>query len=574
MSILRILAGTFVVLFHLSFMSCNMTPKADLVVQNGVIYTMDASQPTTEAVAVTDGKITFVGSNAELQTRIGANTEVLDLQGKTMTPGLIESHGHIMSLGYSRMILDLTQARNYDELVAMVADAVKQAKPGEWIQGRGWHQSKWEPQPEMVGGFQTHYKLSAVSPNNPVYLRHASGHAGFANAKAMEIAGINSASTFTDDGEIVKDGADNPTGIFNERAQMLIGSRIPEPTPEMQRRALLLASEECLANGITSFQDAGSSQQDIDLYHEMADSGELGIRLWVMLSGRDQDLLSSWYERGPEIGAKNNHVTVRAIKLYSDGALGSRGAWLLAPYTDMPGHSGHETQPMADIGKIVEQGLQHGFQVCVHAIGDRANREVLDQFQIAFEANPDAAKDHRFRIEHAQHLSAQDIPRFAKLGVIAAMQGIHMASDRPWAIDRLGKERIVEGAYVWQKLLQSGAKVINGTDVPVEPVRPVACFYASVTRQTLQGAPEGGYEADQKMTREQALRSYTLDAAYGSFEEELKGSITVGKLADFTVLSQDIMQAPDNQLLNTEVEYTIVGGKILYQREDSSVSEK
>jgi predicted amidohydrolase YtcJ len=284
--------------------------------------------------------------------------------------------------------------------------------------------------------------------------------------------------------------------------------------------------------------------------------------MWTMLSCDESTLLNQWFTSGPEIGYGNQHLTIRSVKMYMDGALGSRGAWLLEAYSDRPGHFGHAITPIDSLSDISERALVSGFQVCAHAIGDRANREVLDRYQRAFELYPDLAKDARFRIEHAQHLSTQDIPRFAKLGVIAAMQAIHLSSDRPWAIDRLGKERIVEGAYVWQKLLQTGAIIVNGSDVPVEPLDPLASFYASITRKTLDGEPDGGFEPDQKMTREQALRSYTLDAAYGAFEEDIKGSIEVGKLADFTVFSEDIMQIPEQQILETKVVYTIVGGEV------------
>ncbi len=541
--------------------------KADLVIRNGNIYTLDENKPLGEAVAVIDGKIAFVGSDREAKNLIGPQTEVLDLQGKTMIPGFIESHGHIISLGRAKMRLDLNEVNNYAELVDLVAVAVKEAKPGQWILGRGWHQSKWEPQPNpMVRGFQTHHALSRVSPNNPVYLSHASGHAGLANAKAMEIAAITPLATFNDQGEIIRDDQGNPTGIFTEQAMSLIGKHIPGSSPDSDRQALELAIEECLSNGLTSFRDAGSDREAIDVYREFLDRGKLKIRLWVMLDGQDENLRQEWSAKGPEIGAGNNFLTIRAIKLVADGALGSRGAWLLESYSDRPEHTGHATISMENVYQVGKAGLEHGFQVCVHAIGDRANREVLDQFEKAFNENPEAAKDHRFRIEHAQHISAGDIPRFARLGVIASMQGIHMSSDRPWAIDRLGQERIIEGAYVWQKLLQSGATIINGTDVPVEPVSPIACFYASVTRRTLDGFPPDGYEPKQKMTRRQALRSYTLDAAYAGFEEDIKGSIEVGKVADFTVFSQDIMKVAEDKLLETIVDYTIIEGKIVYKR--------
>ncbi len=548
--------------------NCTESQKAHMVIYNGTIYTMDATKPVAEAVAVEGGNIVFVGSTREIKKRIGKETEVIDLQGRTMTPGFIESHGHIFSLGHAKMILDLNNLQNYDKLVEKVAEAVKKAKPGEWIRGRGWHQSKWNPQPDpLVRGFQTHHALSKVSPENPVSLTHASGHALLANAKAMEIAGVTRSTTFSGDGEVLKDDNGNPTGIFNENAKDLITNHFPKPTLETKKEALELAIEECLVNGITTFHDARSGGEDtIGIYKEFLNEKKLKIRLYVILNGENEELMKEWYAKGPEIGLGNNFLTIRAAKLEADGALGSRGAWLLEPYEDRPEHLGHETLPMDSVYKVSKKCLQHGFQVCAHTIGDRANREVLDQYEKAIKENPEAAKDHRFRLEHAQHLSAQDIPRFAQLGVIASMQAIHLSSDRPWAIDRLGKERIVEGAYVWQKLLSTGAKIINGTDTPVEPISPIACFYASVTRRTLKGDPPQGYEADQKMTREQALRSYTLDAAYGGFEENVKGSIKVGKYADFTVFSQDIMKIKDDEILATEIAYTIIDGKVVYKK--------
>ncbi|MEZ4886822.1 MAG: amidohydrolase family protein [Chitinophagales bacterium] len=568
-------------LFSLLLFSCNNeqtsntstasnTPKTDLILYNGTIYTADENLPKAEAIAVKDGEITFVGSNADIQSWIPDAAKVVDLEGKTVLPGFIESHGHLLGLGRQKTQLELANLRSYEQLVDLVAEAVKTAKKGEWILGRGWHQSKWEKIPNpSVKGFQTHELLSVVSPDNPVFLTHASGHAGFANAKAMKMAGITSETTFPEDGEIMKDADGNPTGIFVENAEQLITKIIPESTPETDAKALQAAVEECLKYGITSFQDAGSEQKDIDLYKNFLSNNQLKIRLYVMLAGwaEDDSLLQKWYAKGPEIGLGDNHLTIRSIKMYADGALGSRGAWLLDEYSDRPAHFGNNIMDMEAIYKTASNGLQNGFQVCTHAIGDKANREVLNQYEKAFAAYPEAAKNARFRIEHAQHLSLEDIPRFGELGIIASIQGIHMASDRPWAIDRLGKKRIEEGAYVWQKLLQSGAKVINGTDTPVEPVNPFACFYASVTRQTLAGTPEGGYEADQKMTREQALKTYTLDAAYGSFEEDIKGSIEVGKLADFVVLDKDLMQIPVEQILRTKVVYTIVGGEIVFEGE-------
>ena len=543
-----------------------------MVIQHANIYTVDDDQPTAEAVAVIGDTIAFVGTQADVQSWIGENTKVLDLEGKTMTPGLIEGHAHFMGIGINQLELDLMATKSFDDIVAQVQAAAQEAQPGDWITGRGWHQDKWDSLPEMVQGFPVHDALSAASPHNPVYLKHASGHMALANAQAMEAAGVMNIdqegmqAQEVAGGEVIRDLLGNPTGLFNENAMALITQHIPDRTPESNRRAAELAMEECLKHGITSFHDAGAGQEVIDLYKELAEAGKLKTRLWVMLSGRDTTLLENYFAKGPEIGLGNNFLTIRSIKLYTDGALGSRGAWLLAEYTDMPGQFGHETTPMPRVYEVSLQALEHGFQVGSHAIGDRANREVLDQYEKAFKQRPDSAKDARFRIEHAQHLSAQDIPRFAELGVVPAMQAIHMSSDRPWAIERLGKERIEEGAYVWRKLLDSGAIIANGTDAPVEPVNPIPSFYASVSRKTLKGEPEGGYEPSQKMTREEALKSYTIFPAYAAFEEDLKGSITVGKLADFTVFSQDLMTVPEDQILDTEVVYTVVGGKVLYEQ--------
>ena len=546
---------------------------ADLVITGGTIYTMDDQQPMVEAVAVKGDKIIFAGSNEGINKFKAETTEVLDLGGRTRTPGFIEGHGHIMGLGYNELNLDLLNTKSYDQVVDMVKEAAEKATPGEWITGRGWHQSKWNMENEnMVKGFQTHDKLSAVSPDNPVYLGHASGHAGFANAKAMEIAGVlplakeRLTEIQVEGGEIIRDQLGNPTGIFNERAQSLITKHIPETTPGRNKKALEMAINACLRNGITSFHDAGASRDALALFKDFKANGDLGIRLYVMLTGWDKGLLEEWYQKGPEIDTAEHLLTIRSVKLNCDGALGSRGAWLLEEYTDRPGHFGHETLPMEFVLETSHKALKSGFQVCSHAIGDRANREILDRYEKAFKANPGATDDHRFRIEHAQHLHPEDIPRFSELGVVPAMQAIHMSSDRPWAIDRLGEKRIVEGAYVWQTLLESGVKIVNGTDVPVEPINPIASFYASVSRKTLEGTPEGGYEPAQKMTREQALRSYTLDAAYGAFEESIKGSIQAGKLADFTVFSKNIMEVPESELLDTKVDMTVFGGKLVYQR--------
>jgi predicted amidohydrolase YtcJ len=557
----------------LFFSSCSDSNKefATMIIHGGTIYTVDSTQTTVEAVATKNNMILFAGSLVEAETYKNEQTQLIDLKGKTMTPGLIEGHGHFMGLGYNELRLDLMNTRSYQDIIDAVAERVKTAKPGEWIIGRGWHQSKWDSMPsDLVKGFQTHHRLSDVSPENPVYLSHASGHAGFANAKAMEIAGLHvlkqeGVKTFEiEGGEVIIDDFFRPTGVFNERAQSLIRKHIPKNTPETDTQAFNLAIEACYKNGITSFHDAGIGRETISLYDQMKSKDSMGIRIYAMLTGWDEELLNEWYLKGPNVDP-DHRFTIRSVKLNCDGALGSRGAWLLEEYSDRPDHFGHETLPMDFVKKTATNGLKNGFQVCAHAIGDRANREILDRYEAALKEDSMVGSDHRFRIEHAQHLHPDDIPRFAELNVIPAMQAVHMSSDRPWAIDRLGEKRIKEGAYMWQALLQSGVPIVNGTDVPVEPINPIASFYASVSRKTLKGTPEGGYEPDQKMTRAQALKSYTLDAAFGAFEEDIKGSISAGKLADFTIYNQDLMTVAEDDILNTSIAMTIFDGKIVYE---------
>lgn len=564
----------FVLLLFTVMASCFKPHEdADLVISGGKIYTMNVEQPTVEAVAVKDNKIIFTGSAVDGRGFVGRNTKVIDLQGKTMTPGFIEGHAHILGVGYNALELDLMNVKSYEELVEVVRQAAQKAEPGQWILGRGWHQDKWDRLPQtMVKGFQTHHLLSAVSPDNPVFLRHASGHAALANAIAMELAGVNQLSKESpgngssgDGGEIIRDALGNPTGIFNERAMGIISEHIPVNTSDTDAQALELALKACAENGITGFHDAGASRSALTLFKKFRSEGKLTVRLYPMIAGGDRKLLDEWLSRGPEIDP-DHFLTIRSIKLSCDGALGSRGAWLLEAYSDRPGFYGMATTPMDTVLKVAGEALQNGFQLCSHAIGDRANREILDRYESAIRANSRFADDHRFRIEHAQHLHPDDIPRFAQLGVIPAMQAIHMSSDRPWAIERLGEKRIKEGAYMWQSLLRSGARIVNGTDAPVEPLNPLPSFYASISRKTLQGDPEGGFEPEEKMTREQALRSYTINAAYGAFQEKVLGSIEEGKLADFTVFSNDIMTVPEKDILGTRVEMTIVGGRIVFER--------
>jgi hypothetical protein len=537
---------------------------ADLVLRNGNIVTMNADRPVAQAMAVRGDRIAALGGDTDAAKWIGPGTKVIDLHGMLAIPGFIEGHGHFTGLGEFRMGLDLREARTWDEIVAEVARAAKQAKPGEWIVGRGWHQSKWERAPEPnVEGFPLHGSLDKVSPNNPVLLTHASGHAAFVNAKAMESAGITRETPNPPGGEILKDKQGNPAGLLREQAEGLVNRAYGrwQAAHTDLRKVISLAADECLAKGITTFEDAGSPLATVDVFRGMAENHELRLRMWVMLRTSNQQLAPN-LDRYRTIGAAGNYLTIRAIKRQMDGALGSRGAWLLEPYSDQPDSRGLNTEDPADIRKTAELAVEHGYQLCVHAIGDRANRETLDIYEQVFREHPEK-KDLRWRVEHAQHLSAADIPRFAKLGVVAAMQGIHCTSDGPYVILRLGPERAEEGAYVWQKLMQSGAVVGNGTDTPVEDVSPLASFQASVSRKLKDGSV---FYPAQRMSREEALRSYTWSNAYAAFEEKLKGSLEPGKLADITVLSRDIMTIPEDEIAATGVVYTIVGGKVAYQR--------
>jgi len=543
---------------------------ATLVLRNGRIATVDDAKPEARALAARGETLVAVGTDAEMAPYIGPQTRVIDLHGRRAIPGFIEAHGHFTSVGDARIVLNLTRVKNWDEIVAMVKEAAAKARPGEWIRGRGWHQEKWDrPPAPAVEGFPTHQSLSAASPNNPVVLEHASGHASFANAKAMELAGVTRDTKSPAGGDILKDARGEPTGLFRETADSLLEAAYararqgmkPEEREAEVRRQIQLADEEAVAKGVTSFQDAGSSFETIDVFKKVASEGKLGLRLWVMIRDSNERMASrlAAYRL---VDGYQKHLTVRAIKHTLDGALGSRGAWLLEPYSDMPSSTGLETTPLATVEATARMAMEHDYQLCVHAIGDRANRETLNLFEAAFKAHPEK-KDVRWRVEHAQHLSPADIPRFGRLGVIASMQGIHCTSDAVFVPARLGARRSEEGAYVWQKLMKTGAVIANGTDAPVEDVDPIANFYATVTRRLADGST---FYPDQRMSRQEALRSYTRNAAYAAFEEGEKGSLAVGKLADVTVLSNDILTVPDDEIRSARVDFTIVGGRVLHER--------
>jgi predicted amidohydrolase YtcJ len=545
---------------------------ADLVLRGGRIVTLDPALPEAQALAARDGAIVAVGSNADIDRFVGSSTQVIELSGQVAIPGFIEGHGHFNNIGEGKMNLELMGTRSWNEIVQMVAQAVEKAKPGQWIIGRGWHQEKWTSTPEPnVEGFPTHASLDKISPNNPVLLTHASGHASFANQKALELSGITAQTPNPDGGEILRDRNGNPTGLLRETASRLIKRGAGEPTPTAEetesrgRRALELADQEVISKGITSFQDAGSTFDLVNRVKRMIDEGKMRVRLWIMVREYDPEALAA----NRVIGYGNNRLTVRAIKITADGALGSRGAWLLEPYSDLPesvpvstSRVGLPSISMDLVRKRAQVALEQGYQMCIHAIGDRANREVLNIYDETFRRNNRNGRALRWRIEHAQHINALDIPRFGEMGVIASMQGVHCTSDAPWVVPRLGARRAEEGAYVWQKLMKSGAVVTNGTDAPVEDVDPIASYYSTVTRKTADGKV---FYGDQRLSRMEALRSYTIANAYAAFEEDIKGTLARGKLADVTVLTKDITTIPDDEIKTAKVAYTIIGGRVVYK---------
>lgn len=559
---------------------------ADIMLVDARIHTSDREQPRAEALAIRGDRIVFVGSAADAQQWRGPETQVWSAQGRLVTAGFIEGHGHFLGLGESLQMLDLADARSWDDVIAQVQAAVEQAEPGEWIVGRGWHQEKWDREPEgHVDGYPRHDALSEISPQNPVLLTHASGHASFANDYAMQLAQVTAETTPPPGGEILlvtdaATGQARPSGVFRETASALV-QRVYQ---QAQRRrsdsakrqqwldAVRRANEACLTHGITSFQDAGSPIATIDSLAQLADAGELPVRLWVMArdSNEQLDRHLARVRREPEASP---YLTVRAIKRAIDGALGPHGAWLLSPYEDLSSSVGLNTDSPTSIEETARLAVREQYQLCVHAIGDRANREVLDLYQRMWTElygdQPRGQADWqawgrtlRWRIEHAQHLSPTDIPRFAELGVIPAMQGIHCPSDAVYVLQRLGYRRAAEGAYMWRSLIDSGVVIVNGTDAPVERIDPIASFYASVARR-LPGGTE--FFPEQSMTREEALLSYTLWAAYGAHEDHVKGSLSVGKLADLTVWSQDFMELPLDQIPGTKAAATVVGGRIAYE---------
>jgi predicted amidohydrolase YtcJ len=535
------------------------TGPADLVITAGRIYTADAARPVVQAVAVRGGRIVFAGSAAEAATLRAPTTRVLDFPRGTVIPGMVDAHAHLLGLGQALRAVDLTGTRSYDEVVARVAERARTARPGEWIVGRGWNQNEWADT-----RFPTHDALSAAVAGNPVYLVRVDGHAALANARAMAAAGIAAGTRDPDGGRIVRDGRGAATGVFVDRAMGLVGRVIPPPSRAQLRDAVLAAIAEANRWGLTGIHDAGVSAAVTDVYEELAREGRYDLRNYVMVSA-DSTTLARAFARGPQRALYDGRLWLSAIKISADGALGSRGAALLEDYSDEPGNRGLDLVPASFIEGVAERALRGGFQLNVHAIGDRANRTVLDAFEQALRAVPTA--DHRFRVEHAQVIHRQDIPRFARLGVIPSMQGSHQTSDAAMAMNRLGYTRAL-GAYAWRQLLNTGVTIPNGSDFPVEAVNPLISFHSAVTRQDANGWPAGGWLPEERMTREEALLSVTLWPAYASFMERETGSITPGKHADFVVLDQDIMACAPERILETQVLMTVLGGRTVYERRD------
>jgi predicted amidohydrolase YtcJ len=530
---------------------------ADLIVTNARIYTADDARPRVEALAVRGGRIAFIGSAREAEALRGAATRVVDAGGETVIPGMVDAHAHFAGLAETLRSVDLTGTRSQAEAVARVVARATTLPPGTWIQGRGWDQNAWGDT-----RFPTHDALSAAVPGHPVYLTRVDGHAAWVNTAAMQRAGLTRAARDPDGGKILRDAAGAPTGVLIDRAQGLVARAIPEPTRAETRQGLTDAMAVMHRWGLTGMHDAGASRALIDLYDEMAAAGALPLRLYVMI-GDDSAALAHYFAKGPVAGAHDGRLWVRAVKLYADGAMGSRGAALLEPYSDDPNNMGLLLSAPAHIRDVAARGLAAGFQVNTHAIGDRGNRVVLDAYEQALAARPTA--NHRFRVEHAQVLHSDDLPRFAQLGVIPSMQASHQTSDMYWVGKRLGPTRTL-GAYAWRSLLESGVVIPNGSDFPVEAVNPLISFHAAIARQDARDWPAGGWLPEQRMTREEALKSMTLWPAYAGFQEGELGSLSVGKRADFVILDRDIMRVPAELVLGTRVRSTWLGGREVYRQ--------
>jgi predicted amidohydrolase YtcJ len=535
---------------------------ADLVFRNGNIYTVVDRQPKAEAVAIKSERIVFVGSNRDVQKYVGIQTRVVDLQGRTVVPGMTDSHQHLIGIGFRELTLNLEGTTSLEDFLARVKARVDQARPGEWVTGRGWIETFWKPPV-----FPTRQDLDRVAPNNPVFLNRADGHGGVANSAALMIAGVDRRTPNPFGGEISKDkDTGEPNGMLLDAAQGLVRRHVPGTTAEEAERAIVLGVKRNIELGWTQIQDAGGSYDDVALYKKLYGERKIPLRIYKTVHGPGPSAARLLAE-GPTIGAFNNRFTLRTIKAVSDGALGSRGAALLAPYADAAETSGFLTVKQEDFAPMLEQALRTGIQVETHAIGDYANRFTIDEYEKAFKAVPQAQRkvaEPRWRVEHAQIVNPADIPRFAKLGVIPSMQPSHAIGDLHFAPSRLGIKRLA-GAYAWQSFIKSGVVIPGGSDAPVERGEPMIEFYAAVARKDQKGFTGEGWHPEEAVTREQALKMFTVWPAYAAFEEKIRGSIEVGKLADLTILSADIMKIPESEILKTRCVMTVIGGEIVHE---------
>jgi predicted amidohydrolase YtcJ len=529
-------------------MGNSFAQTADIAIVNAHVYTVNPQQASATSIAVKGGRILYVGDDATAY--IGPETRRIDVGGRAVIPGFIDSHGHMMGLGAMQSSLDLHGVMSEKEIAGSVARAARARKPGEWIHGFGWDQNLWESKQ-----FPTKALLDEAAPENPVVLSRVDGHAIWVNSKALALAGITDKSVDPAGGRVVRDGAGHPTGVFIDNAMSMI--QPPDPSMEEREANLENAAKLCARVGLTEVHDAGIDSQTLQAYRNLVERGRLPIRIYAMISSGDRDMWKAFLKSGPEVG---DFLTVRAVKLYADGALGSRGAALLEPYTDDPANKGLTITERAVIETFAQEAVAHGFQVATHAIGDRANREVL----LAYSAALHGKNERRFRVEHAQVVAPEDFARFRDNSIIASMQPTHATSDMPWAALRLGAVR-VQGAYAWQTFLKLGVHLAFGSDFPVENPNPLPGFYAAITRQDKEGNPLGGWFPDQRLTRAEALRSWTIEGAYAAFQEKDKGSIEAGKWADLVVLSDDIMQVAPARILKAHVTMTMVNGRIVYQ---------
>jgi predicted amidohydrolase YtcJ len=529
---------------------------ADLVLTGGNVITLEDARPRAAAIAVRGGRIVAVGSEADVRPFRGATTRRIDLKGQTVVPGLTDAHVHVENIGTALESLDLVGAQSLDEALARVRERTQAAPAGEWVLGRGWDQNDW---PDKA--FPTAAALDSASGDHPVYLTRVDGHAGWANSRALAVAGITAQTPDPPGGRILRDSQGAATGVLVDAAQALVRRQIPPPTREVRKRRLAAGLAAAAAAGLTSVHDAGVDAETVALYKELLGEAPLPTRVYVMIRG-PEEFLALGPALKPEVGLGDGQLTVRAIKVVADGALGSRGAWLLAPYADEPGKTGLRTVEPAPFKELLRRALAQGFQVNTHAIGDAANRFVLDAYQEAFAGKPGSA--HRFRVEHAQVVAPSDVPRFKSLGVIPSMQPTHCTSDMYWATDRVGPER-AKGAYLWKTFLRDGVPVPAGSDAPVESIAVVPGLHAAVTRQDAKGWPDGGWHPAERVTPLEALRMFARDTAYAAFEEAHRGTIALGKRADLTVLDRDITAVPPAEILAARVTAVVVGGRVVHE---------